>query len=67
MIIYTIDNLSLFCICRRLDIQIYFIYKCLQVKHLLETNMEKGMLNYNETGYDGVTHTWDIIQTEVGG
>ena len=29
--------------------------------------MEKGMLNYNETGYDGVTHTWDIIQTEVGG
>ena len=28
--------------------------------------MEKGMLNYNETGYDGVTHTWDIIQTEVG-
>ena len=41
--------------------------KCFQVKHLLETNMEKGMLNYNETGYDGVTHTWDIIQTEVGG
>merc|ERR1712079_878616 len=37
-----------------------------EVKHLLETNMEKGMLNYNETGYDGVTHTWDIIQTEVG-
>ena len=36
------------------------------MKHLLETNMEKGMLNYNETGYDGVTHTWDIIQTEVG-
>ena len=35
------------------------------MKHLLETNMEKGMLNYNETGYDGVTHTWDIIQTEV--
>ena len=67
MIIYTIDNLSLFCICRTLYIQIYFIYKCLQVKHLLETNMEKGMLNYNETGYDGVTHTWDIIQTEVGG
>ena len=45
----------------------YFLYKCFQVKHLLETNMEKGMLNYNETGYDGVTHTWDIIQTEVGG
>ena len=44
----------------------YFICKCFQVKHLLETNMEKGMLNYNETGYDGVTHTWDIIQTEVG-
>ena len=44
----------------------YFLYKCFQVKHLLETNMEKGMQNYNETGYDGVTHTWDIIQTEVG-
>ena len=47
-------------------LHMYFIYKCFQVKHLLETNMEKGMLNYNETGYDGVTHTWDIIQTEVG-
>ena len=27
--------------------------------------MEKGMQNYNETGFDGVTHTWDIIQYEV--
>ena len=36
-----------------------------KVKQLLETNMEKGMLNYNETGHDGVTHTWDIIQAEV--
>jgi len=36
-----------------------------QVKHLLETNMEKGMQNYNETGFDGVTHTWDIIQYEL--
>ena len=39
--------------------------KIFQVKHLLETNMEKGMTNYNETGYEGVTHTWDIIQYEV--
>ena len=23
------------------------------------------MQNYNETGFDGVTHTWDIIQYEV--
>ena len=41
------------------------VIKTFQVKHLLETNMEKGMTNYNETGYEGVTHTWDIIQYEV--
>ena len=37
----------------------------IQVKDLLYTNMEKGMQNYNETGFEGVTHTWDIIQFEV--
>ena len=27
--------------------------------------MEKGMKNYNQTGYEGVTKAWDIIQREV--
>ena len=27
--------------------------------------MEKGMQNYNQTDYDGVTRTWDLIQREV--
>ena len=35
------------------------------MKELLYTNMEDGMKNYNQTGYEGVTHTWDIIQLEV--
>merc|ERR1712172_195432 len=29
-----------------------------QVNDLLYDNMEMGMQNYNQTGYDGVTHTW---------
>jgi len=37
-----------------------------QVNYLIETNMEKGMTHYNETGYEGVTKTWDIIQRETG-
>merc|ERR1711976_1077703 len=36
-----------------------------EVKHLLEKNMEAGMQNYRVNGSEGVTHTWDIIQTEV--
>ena len=24
------------------------------------------MTNYNQTGFDGVTKTWDIVQREVG-
>ena len=35
------------------------------MRDLLYTNMEDGMKNYNQTGYEGVTHTWDIIQLEV--
>jgi len=37
-----------------------------QVNDLIEVNMEKGMQNYNQTGYDGVTKTWDIVQREIG-
>jgi len=36
-----------------------------QVNDLLYDNMEMGMQNYNQTGYDGVTHTWDGIQHEL--
>jgi len=32
---------------------------------LIEKNMEKGMKNYKQPGYEGVTKTWDIIQREV--
>ena len=32
---------------------------------MLEKNMEAGMQNYRVNGSEGVTHTWDIIQTEV--
>ena len=32
---------------------------------MIEKNMEKGMKNYNQTGYEGVTKAWDIIQREV--
>merc|ERR1719430_1295199 len=28
-------------------------------------NMEAGMENYNSTGYDGVTMTWDVVQSEL--
>jgi len=37
-----------------------------QVHHLVEKNMEKGMKNYNQTGHEGVTKTWDVIQREIG-
>ena len=36
-----------------------------QVNAIINTNMEKGMQNYQQEDYDGVTHTWDIIQREV--
>merc|ERR1712066_576201 len=36
-----------------------------QVNHIINTNMEKGMQNYNLPESDGVTHTWDIIQREL--
>ena len=28
--------------------------------------MEKGLLNYGNSEYEGVTRTWDIVQHEVG-
>merc|ERR1712038_1284723 len=28
--------------------------------------MEGGMAHYNETGYEGVTKTWDVVQREIG-
>ena len=39
-------------------------YLC-QVNAIINTNMEKGMQNYQQEDYDGVTRTWDIIQREV--
>jgi CD63 antigen len=36
-----------------------------QMNELIEKNMEKGMKNYNQEGYEGVTKTWDIIQREI--
>ena len=41
------------------------VYILRQVNHIINTNMEKGMQNYNLPESDGVTHTWDIIQREV--
>merc|ERR1711971_255035 len=36
-----------------------------QVNAIINTNMEKGMQNYNQTDYEGVTRTWDLIQREL--
>ena len=36
-----------------------------QVKSLIYSNMERGMQNYNQTGFEGVTHTWDVLQHEL--
>jgi hypothetical protein len=36
-----------------------------QVNHLVQTNMEKGMINYNANDHEGVTQTWDIMQENV--
>ena len=38
-----------------------------KVNDLIYDNMELGMQNYNASGYEGVTHTWDVIQHEVKG
>jgi len=32
---------------------------------IIETNMEKGLMNYNKEGSEGVTQTWDIAQHEL--
>jgi len=32
---------------------------------IIETNMEKGLMNYNKAGAEGVTQTWDIAQHEL--
>jgi len=36
-----------------------------QVGDIIETNMEKGLLNYGKEGYKGVTETWNIVQHEL--
>ena len=39
-----------------------YIFHCCQVVK----NMNAGMKNYGiGTEYDGVTHTWDIVQNEL--
>jgi len=32
---------------------------------IIETDMEKGLMNYNKEGSEGVTQTWDIAQHEL--
>lgn len=36
-----------------------------QVNDIVGDNMEEGMQNYNKTGYEGVTQTWDLIQDQL--
>ncbi len=36
-----------------------------QVRSIIETNMERGLLNYGKEGYKGVTETWNIVQHDV--
>merc|ERR1711934_21837 len=36
-----------------------------QVGGIIEKNMEKGLQNYGEEGYKGVTETWNIVQHEL--
>jgi len=36
-----------------------------QVHAIIEKNMEKGLQNYGEEGYKGVTETWNIVQHEL--
>lgn len=35
-----------------------------QVKDVIEDKMKSGMKNYNTTGHEGVTDTWNIIQND---
>lgn len=35
-------------------------------RHQVVKNMNAGMTNYNKSAeFDGVTHTWDIVQNEL--
>jgi CD63 antigen len=36
-----------------------------QVGGIIESNMEKGLMNYGKDGYKGVTETWNIVQHEL--
>ena len=36
-----------------------------QVGGIIEKNMEKGLQNYGQEGYKGVTETWNIVQHEL--
>lgn len=36
-----------------------------EVRGIIETNMEKGLLNFNKEGYRGVTETWNVVQHEM--
>lgn len=36
-----------------------------RVNDVIEKNMESGMEHFNLTNYDGVTATWDAVQTEL--
>lgn len=35
------------------------------VDKIVEDNMEKGLVNYGNAEYEGVTRTWDIVQHEL--
>ena len=35
------------------------------LNYVVAESMKKAMINYNETGYEGVTQTWDYSQHEV--
>jgi len=35
------------------------------LKTEITQNMVKGLTNYNSTGYEGVTMTWDVVQKEL--
>ena len=34
------------------------------VEAVIEENMKKGMMNYGKPEHQGVTHTWDLVQSE---
>jgi len=36
-----------------------------ELRSTIETNMEKGMLNFGKEHYKGVTETWNIVQHDV--